>query len=125
MFKDKIDTIKVILDDLLNATSNIDGCVLVTMDGFPVSSVMKSEYDKDLLASMAAALVGVGEQFSEQLLNGNIEQTFIKTSKGYAVMNLVTSEFILIILTDEHIKLGIVFYALQEIIKKLEALVNF
>jgi len=125
MFKDKIDKIKIILNDLLNATPNIDGCVLVTMDGFPVSSVIKSEYDKELLASMASALIGVGEQFSEQLLNGNIEQTFIKTSKGYAIMNLVTSEFILIILTDEHIKLGIVFYALREMVRKLEALVDF
>ena len=101
MSENRIEKIEIILKELLETTPNIKGCALVTMDGFAISSVLQADVNEELLASLATGLIGVGERFAKQLLEDHIDQTYIKTSKGYAIMNLVSNEVILVMLTNE------------------------
>jgi len=124
MSEKRIEKIDIILKDLINVTPNIKGCSLVTMDGFAISSIIPDNANEELLASLATALIGVGERFATNLLDEHIDQTYIKTSKGYAIVNLITSDVILVMLTNEKIKLGLAFYELKGQITKLREVLS-
>ncbi len=124
MSQSRIEKIETILKELLETTPNIKGCALITMDGFAISSVLPADSNEEMVAGLATAMVGVGERFATQLLNDHIDQTYIKTKNGYAIMNLISTDVILVLLTNEKIKLGLAFLELKEPIKKLHGLVQ-
>jgi predicted regulator of Ras-like GTPase activity (Roadblock/LC7/MglB family) len=124
MSQTRIEKIEIVLKELLETTPNIKGCALITMDGFAISSILPPEINEESIAGLATAMVGVGERFATQLLQDHIDQTYIKTKNGYAILNLISSEVILVLLTNEKIKLGLAFLELKQPIKKLQGLVQ-
>ncbi len=124
MAQSRIEKIETILRELLETTPNIKGCALITMDGFAISSVLPADANEELVAGLSTAMIGVGERFATQLLQEHIDQTYVKTSKGYAILNLISSDVILVLLTNDKIKLGLAFLELKEPVKKLHGLVQ-
>ena len=56
-----------------------------------------------------AALLGVSERISDQLMHADMMQTYVRSSKGYIILNRVGSKAALVMLTTEDAKLGLVF----------------
>jgi uncharacterized protein len=98
-----------ILRGLRSASPDIIGAAVVSIDGFIVASVLPSEVDEELVSGMAAAMLGVGERISSELMASTMEQVYVRSEKGYVVLNAVGADSVLVVLTTKDAKLGLVF----------------
>ena len=104
---------------LRTATPEIIGAVVVTMDGFVVASVVPSEIDEDVIGGMAASLLGVGERIAADLMRSEMEQVYVRSPKGYIVVNAITKDAALVLLVTRDAKLGLIFLELKRAIGNL------
>ena len=98
-----------ILRGLRGASPDIIGAAVVSIDGFIDASVLPSEVDEELVSGMAAAMLGVGERISSELMASVMEQVYVRSEKGYVVLNAVGADSVLVVLTTKDAKLGLVF----------------
>jgi predicted regulator of Ras-like GTPase activity (Roadblock/LC7/MglB family) len=98
-----------ILRGLRGASPDIIGAAVVSIDGFIVASVLPAEVDEELVSGMAAAMLGVGERISSELMASVMEQVYVRSEKGYVVLNSVGADSVLVVLTTKDAKLGLVF----------------
>jgi predicted regulator of Ras-like GTPase activity (Roadblock/LC7/MglB family) len=102
-----------ILRGLRSASPDIIGAAVVSIDGFIVASVLPSEVDEELVSGMAAAMLGVGERISSELMASVMEQVYVRSEKGYVVLNAVGADSVLVVLTNKDAKLGLVFIEIK------------
>ena len=98
-----------VLRTLRGTSPDIIGAAVVSIDGFIVASVLPSEIDEELVSGMAAAMLGVAEKISSELMTSSMEQVYVRSEEGYVVINAVGSESVLVVLTTKEAKLGLVF----------------
>ena len=67
---------------LRTSTPDVVGAVVVNMEGFVVASLLPSDVDEELIAGMAASLLGVGERISADLMGASMEQIYTRSPKG-------------------------------------------
>jgi predicted regulator of Ras-like GTPase activity (Roadblock/LC7/MglB family) len=102
-----------VLRGLRSATPDIIGAAVVSIDGFIIASVLPSEVDEELVSGMAAAMLGVGERISSELMSSIMEQVYVRSEKGYVVLNAVGADSVLVVLTTKEAKLGLVFIEIK------------
>ena len=85
-----------ILRTIRAATPEIIGAAVVSSDGFSVASVLPSEVDEDLIGGMAASLLGVGERIAADLMRSQMEQVYVRSPKGYIIVNAVGPDAVLV-----------------------------
>jgi uncharacterized protein len=105
---------------LRQSTPEIIGATLVSSDGFIVASVLPNDVDEDLIGGMAASLLGVGERIAADLLGSQMEQTYVRSPKGFIIVNACGSEAVLVVLVSREAKLGMVFLELKRTVAELE-----
>ncbi|MFC1642061.1 roadblock/LC7 domain-containing protein [Myxococcota bacterium] len=105
----RTEKIQDILRGLRTASPDIIGAAVVSIDGFIIASVLPAEIDEELVSGMAAAMLGVGERISSELMDSAMEQTYVRSQKGYVILNAVGSDSVLVVLTTKDAKLGLVF----------------
>ena len=108
---------------LRTSTPDIVGAVVVNMEGFVVASLLPSDVDEELIAGMAASLLGVGERISSDLMGANMEQIYTRSPKGYIVLQAITSDAALVLLVTREAKLGLVFLEVKRVASELARLV--
>jgi len=111
------------LRGLRTSTPEIIGAVVINMDGFVVSSVIPSEVDEEMIGGMAAALLGVGERIGHDLMRAEMEQVYVRSPKGYVIINAITPESALVLLVTRDAKLGLIFLELKRAIGELARLI--
>jgi hypothetical protein len=98
-----------VLRGLRQASPDIIGAAVVSIDGFVIASVLPSEIDEELVSGMAAAMLGVGERIAAELMGSTMEQTYVRAEKGYVILNAVGADSVVVVLTTKDAKLGLVF----------------
>jgi predicted regulator of Ras-like GTPase activity (Roadblock/LC7/MglB family) len=112
-----------VLRGLRQASPDIIGSAVVNIDGFIIASVLPGEIDEELVSGMAAAMLGVGERISTELMASTMEQTYVRSEKGYVILNAVGEDSVLIVLTTKEAKLGLVFIEIKRRAKEIAKLV--
>jgi uncharacterized protein len=115
----RTERIQEVLRGLRSASPDIIGASVVSIDGFVIASVLPSEIDEELVSGMAAAMLGVGERISSELMGAMMEQTYVRSDKGYVVLNAVGQDSVLVVLTTKDAKLGLVFIELKRACSEL------
>ena len=105
----KVEQMQAVLRNIRSVSADIIGSAILTSDGFVVASMLPAEVDEEMISAMAATLLGVSEQISDEVINSELEQTYVRAKDGYVIVNAVTSDEVLIILTNRNVKLGLVF----------------
>ena len=108
-----------VLRSIYTSVPEVIGAVVVNMDGFVVSAVIPSEVDDELIGGMAAALIGVGERIATDLMRAQMEQVYIRSPKGYVIINAITDQSALVLLVTREAKLGLVFLELRRVVEEL------
>ena len=109
----RTERIQEVLRGFRTASPEIVGASVVSIEGFVIASVLPSEIDEELVSGMAAAMLGVGERISSELMGSAMEQTYVRSEKGYVVLNAVGNDAVLVLLTTKEAKLGLVFIELR------------
>ena len=109
----RTERIQEVLRGFRTASPDIIGASVVSIEGFVIASVLPAEIDEELVSGMAAAMLGVGERISSELMGSIMEQTYVRSEKGYVVLNAVGSDAVLVLLTSKDAKLGLIFIELR------------
>lgn len=107
---------------LRTTSPEIVGSCVVSTDGFIVASMLPSDVDEEVVSAMAAAMLGVGERISSELRDSALEQSYVRTANGYVVVNSVGADSLLVVITTENAKLGLVFLDIKRRLVELEDL---
>jgi hypothetical protein len=105
----RTDQIQDILRGLPTSSSEVIGAAIVSAEGFTAASLLPSEVDEEVVAGMGAALLGVAERIARELMRADMVQTYVRSTNGYIILNQVGDDAVLVVLTTEHAKLGLVF----------------
>ncbi|MCC7075482.1 MAG: roadblock/LC7 domain-containing protein [Deltaproteobacteria bacterium] len=116
----RTERINDVLRGIRTSSPEVLGAVLVNADGFIVASVVPNEIDDDLIGGMAASLLGVGERIATSLMRAEMEQTYVRSSKGYIIVNAVGEDSALVLLVTRDAKLGLIFLELKHTVAELE-----
>ncbi|MEZ4399327.1 MAG: roadblock/LC7 domain-containing protein [Kofleriaceae bacterium] len=108
-----------VLRSIHTSVPEVIGAVVVNMDGFVVASVVPSEVDEELIGGMAAALLGVGERISADLMRAQMEQVYVRSPKGYVIVNSINEQSALVLLVTREAKLGLIFLEVRRIAAEL------
>jgi len=109
----RTERIQEVLRGFRTASPDIIGASVVSIEGFVIASVLPAEIDEELVSGMAAAMLGVGERISSELMGSIMEQTYVRSEKGYVVLNAVGADAVLVLLTSKEAKLGLIFVELR------------
>jgi predicted regulator of Ras-like GTPase activity (Roadblock/LC7/MglB family) len=118
-----VEKMQEILRGLRRASADVVGASIVSIDGFVIASLLPAEIDEEQVSGMAAAMVGVGERISSELMGSTMEQTYVRSAKGYVVLNAVGTDSVLVALTTKDAKLGLIFIELKRACVELARLV--
>ena len=109
----KSEKITEVLRGLRTSSPEVIGACVVSSEGFIVASVVPSEIDEDLIGGMAASLLGVGERIASDLMRSQMEQVYVRSPKGYIIVNAVGPDAALVLLVTREAKLGLIFLELK------------
>jgi len=115
----RTEKITEILRRIRVSSPDVVGAAVVSLEGFIIAAVAPSEIDEELVGGMAAALLGVGERISGELMRAPMEQTYVKSEKGYVMLNAVGQEAVLVLLATKEAKLGLIFLELRRTVPEL------
>jgi uncharacterized protein len=115
----RTERINDVLRSIRVSSPEVIGSVVVSSDGFIIASAIPTEIDEDLIGGMAASLLGVGERIAQDLMRAQMEQVYVRSAKGYIVINAAGPEAALVLLVTREAKLGIIFLELKRTIAEL------
>lgn len=113
----RLDDLTKILKNLQNRSPGIEASALISEDGLMIASVLSSDLDDTRVGGMTATLLSLGTRASAELHRGEVREVIVRGDNGYAVMVNAGSGTLLLVLTTEDTKLGLIFFDMREAIK--------
>jgi predicted regulator of Ras-like GTPase activity (Roadblock/LC7/MglB family) len=114
------DQIQDVLRRLRSSSPEVIGVALVSGDGFMAASLLPNEVDEEVVAGMAAALLGAAERVSKELLGAEAIQTCVRSKNGYIILNQVSGDAVLVVLASDSAKLGLLFLDIKRHLADLD-----
>ena len=115
----RIEQIQQHLQRLVALTPDLEGALLVTLDGLPIASALGGGTDEDRVAAMGAAALATGTRAVGELKRGELEQVLVKGSDGYIVHIAAGPEAVLIGISNGYAKLGMILFEMKATAKDL------
>ncbi|NLI97828.1 hypothetical protein GX441_04110 [bacterium] len=113
------DKLKAILFKLSQSSPEIQASAVVSMDGLMLASALSPGTKDDDVAAIAATLLGLGERTVEEFRQGSLEQVYVKGSKGYTIITNTGQDTVLVVVTDENAKLGLIFFQIRIVAREI------
>ncbi len=116
------DRLQDILRNFESNTPDIRASAIVNTDGLIMASRLPPDVEEDRVGAMSAAISTLGERSGEELDLGGMQQVLVKGSRGYIVLMNIGSDAVLVTLTNEKVKLGLLFLELRRASEELARL---
>lgn len=113
----RLEDLTKILKNLQNRSPGIEASALISEDGLMIASALSSELDDTRVGGMTATLLSLGTRAAAELHRGEVKEVIVRGENGYAVMVSAGSGTLLLVLTTEETKLGLIFFDMREAIK--------
>ncbi|MBN1288935.1 MAG: roadblock/LC7 domain-containing protein [Actinobacteria bacterium] len=107
------------LEQLLETSKDIEAAAVVSMDGFPMASIIPEGYESERLGAMSAALLSLGERTANELKRGELAQVFVEGSQGYVFVLAAGEDTVLTAVVKRGGKLGMVLYDIRKTAKRV------
>ncbi|MCY4064586.1 MAG: roadblock/LC7 domain-containing protein [Chloroflexi bacterium] len=111
------------LIDLESLTPELEGTAVISVEGLMIASRLPNGLTDDLVASMSAAMLALGERIAHDLQRGELSQVFIRGEVGYVLLIAVNENAVLTALASEEAKLGLLFLDMKRAASELRQLV--
>ena len=116
----RIESITKVLEESKTRIKEIEGMLLVTREGLPISSTtLPNTTDEDRMAAMSAAALNLAERVVEELEKGMLKEMVIKGDSGLILVVQVGEEAVLTATTSSDAKLGLILLELKRTAKSV------
>ena len=110
------------LRELQAASADIEGSVLVSVDGLSIVTALQGEIEEDRVSAMSAAMLSLGERIGIELGRGELQQVYIRGANGYVLEMAVGEEAVLTVLARAGAKLGLILLEMKRAVDDLGSL---
>lgn len=118
-----VEKIKIVLQNFVSATSDVQGAALVTPDGLSLASILPGNMDEERVSAMSASLLSLGERIGQELSCGAIARIFVEGDNGYAFLTDCGEDAVFLVLANRQAKQGVLMVEIKRIIAELKLLV--
>ncbi len=108
-----VGTLNQVLRDFQTTTPGIMGCGVISADGFTIASELPATIEEPRVAAMAAAMLALGEQATQEFEQGQLRRIFIEGETGHIIVVSAGPDALLSALASRDAKLGLVFLQMQ------------
>src|SRR5574341_639554 len=108
-----VATLTEVLRNFQTTTPGVMGCGVVSADGFTIASELPASIEEQRVAAMAAAMLALGEQTTDEFAQGPLERIFIEGKYGHIIVINAGPESLLSAVVRKDAKLGLVFLQMQ------------
>jgi len=109
----RTEALNAALSALRSSSADVEACAVVSEDGLIIASLLPQGIEEGQVAAMSAAMLSMGARTVAELKRGELKQLFVKGDKGYVIIMHGGPHAVLIALTNEKAKLGLVFLDLS------------
>jgi len=113
------NALRDILRKIKASSLDIESLALVSSDGLPVASLLPENMEEDKVAAMSATITALGERVLDDLSKGKLNVAFVQGEKGYVITAGIKNFAVLVVITNEMAKLGIVMLAVKKGVEEL------
>jgi predicted regulator of Ras-like GTPase activity (Roadblock/LC7/MglB family) len=122
--KSRTELIVKRLQDMQAASPDIEGSVVVSVDGLIIASALPSGSEEDRVSAMSAAMLSLGERIANELGRGALDQVYIRGKNGFVILTSIGQEAVLTALARQEAKLGLIFLEMRRAAEDLIAIVG-
>ena len=117
------ERLEQVLKNLEIVSPDIEGTAIASGDGLIIASNLPPGVDEDRVGAMSAAISALGERSAAELNRGEVLQVYVKGKRGYVVLTNIGTESVLIAMTNDRVKLGLLFYELQRAVEEIKNII--
>ena len=114
------DRLQNTLKNLQSRLPDVEGVAVASSDGLVMAAHLPSGIEEDRIGAMGAAILAIGIRSSSELNRGETEQVYVKGESGYVMLMNIGNDAVLITVTSENAKLGLLFLELKRTIADLQ-----
>ena len=118
----RLDNLNKILKNLQNVSPGVEASALISEDGLMIASALPQDLDETRVAGMTATLLNLGTRAAVELRRGDVREVIVRGEHGYSVMISAGRGALLLVLTNENSKLGLIFFDMREAIKAIRTI---
>ena len=119
----RVDDFNRVLKTLQSGTPEVEAAALISEDGLVIASVLPQTVEEGRVAGMSATLLALGTRAATELGRGHLDQVLIRGEKGYVAMMDSGSGTLLLVLTTQDAKLGLIFLEMKRAIAEFKKLI--
>lgn len=123
MSKSRTEQLVENLRNLQASSGDIEGAVIVSVDGLSMASSLAAGIEEDRVSAMSAAMLSLGERISSELGRGELEQVQVKGESGYVILTAVGEEAVLTVLARKEARLGLILLDVSRTVTALAGIV--
>ena len=116
----RLDELNRILRKLQNDSPGIEASALISEDGLMIARAETVNMEETRVAGMTATLLNLGTRAAAELSRGAVQEVIVRGEHGYAVVISAGRGVLLLAVTNETSKLGLVFFDMREAIRALQ-----
>jgi predicted regulator of Ras-like GTPase activity (Roadblock/LC7/MglB family) len=117
----RLDELNRILRKLLSDTPGVEASALISEDGLMIASALSPTLEESRVAGMTATLLNLGARAAHELDRGVVQEVIVRGENGYAALLSAGRSALLLALTNQTSKLGLVFFDMRETIRALQS----
>ncbi len=111
-----------ILRELEVKDGSIIGSAIVSWDAFLITSALEKSMNEDLVASISATLISIGQIAVESVRIGELEEVGIISKDGFVFVSKINPELLLTTFTSPKAKLGVIFNLINNTVQSVRRL---
>jgi predicted regulator of Ras-like GTPase activity (Roadblock/LC7/MglB family) len=116
----RLDELNRILRKLQSDSPGIETCALISEDGLMIARAETVNMEETRVAGMTATLLNLGTRAAAELERGTVQEVIVRGDQGYAVVISAGRGTLLLAVTNESSKLGLIFFDMREAIRALQ-----
>ncbi len=116
----RLNELNRILRKLQTDSPGIEFSALISEDGLMIARADTVNMEETRVAGMTATLLNLGTRAAAELSRGPVQEVIVRGEQGYAVVISAGRGALLLAVTNETSKLGLVFFDMREAIRALQ-----
>lgn len=114
-----------VLRNFQATTPGVMGCAISSADGYPIASELPNSIKEDRVAALAAAAHWVGQQTTQELVQGPLRRVFLEGEYSDLVVTSAGPESLLSAIVDKDAKYGLVCFQMERAAKELSKITTW